>query len=254
MNSIIHINPKYLYLKDLILSIPTHFHEMGTPIHTGRNELRLVEIENVKIVIKHFKKITKINRIIYANFRKSKGRRSYEHSMYLIEKEFGSPEPVAYINYIKNRILTDDYYICLYSDFKQLKELLSKPLAEAQKGLEEYAKYTYRLHKCGIFHKDYSTSNILYNNVGDKYEFSLIDDNRLFFRPYRVTRSMISMVKRQAVSVEQMGIIAGAYAKAAGKNEYRILNNMTRQVLIITKLFYIRRKIKKAFKTMKVKK
>ena len=53
MNPIIHINPKYLYLKDFILNIPAQFYEMGIPIHTGRNELRLVETENVKIVIKH---------------------------------------------------------------------------------------------------------------------------------------------------------------------------------------------------------
>jgi tRNA A-37 threonylcarbamoyl transferase component Bud32 len=86
-------------------------------------------------------------------------------------------------------------------------------LAEAQKGLEEYAKYTYRLHKCGIFHKDYSTSNILFNDNGGNYEFSLIDDNRLLFRSYSRTRSMITMVKRQDISVEQMGIIAGSYAE-----------------------------------------
>jgi hypothetical protein len=108
MNPIIHINPKYLHLKDFILNIPAQFYEMGTPIHTGRNELRLVETENVKIVIKHFKRITEINRFIYANFRKSKGRRSFEHSMQLIEKGFASPEPVAYINLIKGGILTDD--------------------------------------------------------------------------------------------------------------------------------------------------
>lgn len=253
MNPIIHINPKYLHLKDFILNIPAQFYEMGTPIHTGRNELRLVETENVKIVIKHFKRITEINRFIYANFRKSKGRRSFEHSMQLIEKGFASPEPVAYINLIKGGILTDDYYICLYCDFRPFKELLSKPLAEAQKGLEEYAKYTYKLHKCGIFHKDYSTSNILFNDNGGNYEFSLIDDNRLLFRSYSRTRSMVTMVKRQDISVEQMGIIAGSYARAAGENEYRILNNMTRQVLIISKVFSVRRRIKKSLKAIKVK-
>ena len=209
----------------------------GTPIHIGRNEVRIVEIDGIKLVIKYFKRITLANRFIYAHFRKSKAQRSYENSEMLRQKGFSSPEPVAYINCLSRGILTKSYYICLYSDYRPIKELLGLPLAEAQAPLEAFARFTYKLHKSGIFHQDYSTSNVLFQSFEGGYDFSLIDNNRIRFCRYGHMRSISNLMKRQVIPIEYMGIIAAEYAKDANSNGLDILNYMT-----IFKMLFIKEK------------
>lgn len=222
-----YINPDYSELSNFILGIPSMSPSEGTPIHIGRNEVRIVEIDGIKLVIKYFKRITLANRFIYAHFRKSKAQRSYENSEMLRQKGFSSPEPVAYINCLSRGILTKSYYICLYSDYRPIKELLGLPLAEAQAPLEAFARFTYKLHKSGIFHEDYSTSNVLYQQSGGDYDFSLIDNNRIRFCKYGHLRSISNLMKRQVIPVEYMGIIAAEYAKEANSNSLNVLKYMT---------------------------
>jgi hypothetical protein len=240
-----HINPTYSKLNSFIFGIPSLFPATGTPVHIGRNEVRIAEIDGIKLVIKYFKRITLANRFIYAHFRKSKAQRSYEYSEILRQKGFSSPEPVAYIDCHNKGVLTKSYYICLYTDYKPVKELLELPLEEAKVPLEAFARFTYKLHKSGIFHEDYSTSNVLYQFSNGNYDFALIDNNRIKFYKYGHLRSIGNLMRRQIIPVEYMGIIAAEYAKEANANGVEILNSMTAFKLLFMREGSIKAKLKR---------
>ena len=116
----IQINPAYSNLKNFIESIPENFDELGNAKHLGRNHIRIVEVDGKKLVIKYFKKITSANRLIYGNLRKSKAKRSYENSLKLLENGIGTPEPVGYIDVYNNHSLQKSFYVCLFSDYKDI--------------------------------------------------------------------------------------------------------------------------------------
>jgi len=246
MKKEILVNPNYSQFKDFIEQIPDNFDTLGVPLRLKRNEIRLVEVNGVSLVIKYFRHLTIANRFIYAHIRKSKSRRAYEHTMFLLSKEISSPEAVAYINYYKNGMLYKSFYVCLHTNYKSIREFLKLPLSESKEALEAFARFSYKLHKNGIFHKDYSTGNILYQLSGNSYDFCLIDNNRMKFCRYSFLKGMRNM-KRLDIQSECMGIIAAEYARVANVNEIKTLNAMT-----IYRLQHMDRKsLKKKIKSLK---
>lgn len=210
----IQLNPGYNHLRSFIESIPENFDELGSAAHLGRNHIRIVEVDDKKLVIKYFKKITTINRLIYGNLRKSKAKRSYENSLKLLENGIGTPEPVGYIDIYNHSSLQKSFYICLFTDYKDIKELLLKPLSESEAGMRAFARLTSKMHHAGIYHGDYNLSNVLYKYDGENYDFCLIDNNRMKFRRFS-PRLGVKNLKRMKLSVEQMAIIGSEYAKAS---------------------------------------
>jgi len=225
MNTDIHINPKYQSLQSFIEGIPDNFDNIGEAIHLGRNQVRIVEVDGIKLVIKYFKRITSANRIIYATLRKTKAQRSFENSNMLLTNGIGSPEPVAYIDTYNNNYLKKSYYICLYCDFKAIKTLFSSPLVESEEGLRAFARLTNKMHQAGIFHGDFNLSNVLYKFDGTTYEFSLIDNNRMNFKPFHI-KAGLKNLRRMKLSAEQMGIIGTEYARVSNIDDYRVVAGM----------------------------
>lgn len=100
------ISPAYSYLNDFVSAIPDNFAFMGKEVHTGRNEIRQVNIRGLVVVIKYFKKITWANRLIYSTIRKSKAQRAFENSIRLQTKGINTPEPIAYIDVYRKGLLS----------------------------------------------------------------------------------------------------------------------------------------------------
>ncbi|BDX38126.1 hypothetical protein CYCD_14810 [Tenuifilaceae bacterium CYCD] len=221
----IHINPKFEDLSKFISEIPDNYDNLGRLMHKGRNEIKIIEKDETTITIKYFKRITLANRLIYATIRKSKSQRSFENSMHLLGKGIATPEPIAYINSYKHGLLYKSYYISAYSNYKPLSELLELSIQESEKALKAFAKFTHKLHNSGIVHNDYTVSNILYNQEGEEYKFSLIDNNRMSFRKYTYSRK-IKDLERLKIPVDKMGIIAAEYAKQSNESDLRTLNAM----------------------------
>lgn len=225
MKKEIYINPAFLSLSSIVNSLAENFDEIGELTHSGRNEVRLIEVNGFKLVAKYFKRITLANRYIYATIRKSKSRRSFENSVYLLSKGINTPEPIAYINVYKFGMLYRCYYVSVFSNYKPLTEILEQPLYESEKALKAFAKSTFKLHRAGVAHNDYTVNNILYSQENGKYKFSLIDNNRMTFRKYSYTRG-IKDLERLKIPVDKMGIIAAEYAKEANTSDIRTLNAM----------------------------
>lgn len=243
MKSEFYLNPGFSELKIFVSQIPDLFDNIGDPIHMKRNEVRRVDVKGQPYVIKYYKKITVFNRLIYSFIRKPKSRRAYEHSAYLLRNQITSPEPVAYINSYRFGMLHKSYYMCRYTDYKPFKELLSMPVSESRPALEAFARFSYLLHKSGIYHGDYSTSNVLYQSSGNHYDFSLIDNNRMKIGKYNYAKGMRSM-KRLEIPLECMGIIAEEYAKVSKIEGIRVLYDMTLFRLISRQLHTIKQLVK----------
>lgn len=219
------INDKFAYLEDFIRRLPDRFSNSGEIIYIGRNEVRVININGLILAVKYFKRLTLANRYIYATFRKSKARRAYEHTGLLLEKGITSPENVAYVNCYKYGMLYKAYYVSLFTDYKQLKDLVALPISETEEVLKAFARFTFKLHGSGVFHNDYTIYNVLYSFTDNQYDFSLIDNNRMSFTDYSFRKGMKNL-KRLSVPVDILGVIAAEYSKEANINDYLTLNMM----------------------------
>lgn len=239
-----YVNGKFSQLNDFIRNLPDNYPNVGEQIYDGRNVVRIVETGGHVLAVKYFKRLTLANRYIYATIRKSKARRAFEHTNWLLEREISSPEHVAYVDCYKYGMLRKSYYVSLYTSYKPLKDLVALPLSESEEGLKAFARFTYKIHKLGVFHHDYSTSNVLYCCNDGEYDFSLIDNNRMRTSVYSFRKGMRNL-NRMAIPVEGMGIVAAEYARASGENGMEILNAM----VLIRLLYHTRSTIKRWLKT-----
>ena len=71
------INPKYEYLREYVERIPKDFETIGTVIHSGRNLIKMITVDGLDINVKRYTIPPLINRIAYAFFRPSKGKRAF---------------------------------------------------------------------------------------------------------------------------------------------------------------------------------
>ena len=82
------INPKYEYLREYVERIPKDFETIGTVIHSGRNLIKMITVDGLDINVKRYTIPPLINRIAYAFFRPSKGKRAFVYPEKLLEKGF----------------------------------------------------------------------------------------------------------------------------------------------------------------------
>jgi len=181
----IKVNDQFSFLQDYIKTLPTlKFQEEGDLVYKARNEVRLIEKEGLKIVVKKFKVPHLVNQVAYSCFRKSKARRSYEYAEILIQKRIPTPQPVAYIEVRKLGLLQDSYYISLECPYtRMMREFWEPDLNGREDIIKAFAKFSVKLHDSGILHVDFSPGNILFDKNEDGIHFSLVDINRMKFVP-----------------------------------------------------------------------
>ncbi len=225
MKTKIFVNPEYSYLEPFIRQLPDNYSNQGDLIYIGRNDVRIINVDGLLLAVKFFKRMTLANRYIYATIRKSKASRAYEHTRLLHEKGITSPKHVAYVNCYKYGMLHKAYYVSLYTDYKPFKDLVAFPISETEEALKAFARFTYKLHRAGVFHNDYTIFNVLYSFTDNQYDFSLIDNNRMSFKNYSFRKGMKNL-KRLSVPVDVLGVIAAEYAKVAHTNDYVTMNMM----------------------------
>lgn len=207
------VNPAYGYLTSFIESIPDCFDKEGKTIYNERNQLKIFDTGNEKIVVKSFKIPFFLNRIIYTCFRQSKAERSYEHALKLIERQINTPQPVAYVENRKNGLLTGSYYVSIYKEYPGiLRELRYHTLEEKKDLVSAFVRFTVDIYEKEVFPLDYSPGNILYEKVGDEYNFCLIDVNRMQFKPVDMETGAYGL-RRLWGSEETIAFMAGEYAK-----------------------------------------
>ena len=115
----IMINPKYEYLREYVERIPKDFETIGTVIHSGRNLIKMITVDGLDINVKRYTIPPLINRIAYAFFRPSKGKRAFVYPEKLLEKGFETPCPIAYIEETKNGFsVSHSYFTVAYTPYR----------------------------------------------------------------------------------------------------------------------------------------
>jgi len=187
-------------------------------IYAGRNNLYFVrDADGTEVCIKDFHVPKFPNSIIYTNFRKSKAERSYINALKLKELGFGTPEPYGYAEVKEGIQLTRSYYFChaernvdnirVWDRFPFVEELLEALAAEMV-----------RLHAAGVFMRDFSPGNILFErNAAGKFSFMYVDLNRMEFDVHDPDKQMRNF---RAIYIEphQTARIARKYAEATGQD------------------------------------
>lgn len=149
--------------------------EEGEVIDARRNVLRLTE----DIVVKQFRTPNLLRGIWYGWFGKSKARRSYEYAKRM---DGLTPQPIAYKEVRFCGVLRESWYACKKSECPYtFIDLIENPhFPHREQILRNIGHFTAELHRRGIWHKDYSQGNILFNEDGSKIE--VIDLNRIRWR------------------------------------------------------------------------
>ncbi|MDR1810528.1 MAG: hypothetical protein LBR34_09050 [Prevotella sp.] len=206
------IHPRYAHLTAFLEELPQRFRTEGRTIYSGRNEIRIFEAGQLKLVAKSFRKPHIFNQIAYSFFRPSKAERSYGHAVRLLEKGIDTPAPVAYIEDYRGGLLAASYYIAVYKEYPGLlRELDFRPLEEVRELVEAFAHFTADLHNKGVLHIDYSPGNILYKHENGQYSFCIVDLNRMKFTGVNMKTGCFNLRKLWATD-EIMTCIARIYA------------------------------------------
>lgn len=219
MKQTIVIAPRYSRLEPLIRSIAAD----GMPsdaveVYHARNTVyALTATDGTQLSIKDFHVPSAINALVYTRLRKSKARRSYENARRLIDMGFDTPDPVAYIEIHQGARLTRSYYICLQIDHTEdLRLWHQRDAAAMSPVLDSLARYIVRLHRAGVYHKDFSPGNILYRDEDGTLHFYLIDINRMRFGVYSHNTLMNNFSRIDIESADATRDLARRYAHAAG--------------------------------------
>jgi len=212
------INPAYAVLKSFITKIPVLFEQEGELVYIARNQLRHFSVEGYEVIVKRYKQPHLINRIAYTYFRPSKAKRAYEYAFKLLESGIDSPAPIAYIEQYKSGLLTYAYFISIYEkNYSVIREFMSGTQTDDSL-LKELSLYIADLHNKGVLHLDMSPGNILYYKEENKYNFTLIDINRMQFLSTVSKIKRFKSFKRLAENEDVLTTIAKRYAEASGLN------------------------------------
>lgn len=221
-------SPRYEHLKQTFETIPTRFHSENTSIHKARNEIKIIDLMGIKTVVKSFKIPHLLNRIIYTFFRHSKAYKSYHNALRIRELEISTPEPIALIEFFRSGLLHESYFICEHFDYDfTIRTPLLEPLEDRETIFKAFAAYTYELHQKGVWHLDYSPGNILIKRHEANYQFSIVDINRMVFRPISPIEGCENFNKLWA-SDQDLEIMGREYARLSALDETLAINEMKR--------------------------
>ncbi|MDR0795183.1 MAG: lipopolysaccharide kinase InaA family protein [Tannerella sp.] len=228
------IHPDYVSYTGFIDRLPEIFHAEGNTIYKGRNEIKVFEVNGVRINVKQYKVPIFINRIIYTFFRPTKAHRAYTFAFELLSKGFDTPHPIAYILVKKAGLIHRCYFISLQSPYpRNMYEFGEGPLTGRESVIRGLAHYAAKLHDAGIYHKDFSPGNILFQQTEDEVKFLLVDINRMQFGPVSIEKGCANFARLWGGD-EMFRLLASEYAIA----RHADVDDCTRWVFDYRKRFW----------------
>ncbi len=179
------VNPRYERISSFIKTLPQHFDEGGQVLHNGRNQVRLLEVDGQRVVVKRYKVPMWHQRIDYTLFRPSKAKRAYLYGMRLLEMQIDTPEPIAYIEEYSCGLFKVGYFISDYCSDANAGTLRSDEHPSPQLTFA-IAQSLVSMHEKGFLHGDTNLSNFLYrkDDSPSGFHITTIDVNRSVFKQH----------------------------------------------------------------------
>lgn len=239
------LNPKYKHFKNELLNIKNIFNTAQESIHKARNELKIIELNGVKCVVKSFKIPHAINRVAYTFLRDGKAKKSYLNAIKLTELDVNTPEPIGIIELFSSGLLAESYFISVYEPYDfTIREIFHHKVEDFQEILRQFATFTYEIHQKDVWHVDYSLGNILITHQADKYKFSLVDINRMEFKEILAYEGLKNFNKFWAKDDNDLIILATQYAKLANLDEKKAVEILVNEAKRLEARVNLKRRIK----------
>lgn len=212
------LNPAYSHLTAFIESIPDIFASQGETIYKGRNELKVYQVDGLKLLVKCFKIPNLINRFAYTFLRHSKARRSYIYSFKLMEANINTPMPIAYIEEIKCGLLNRSYYVSIYEpEVDHVRSYMAGGIKD-ELLLCELGRFIASFHNQGINHLDLTPGNVLFKITDSGYEFMLVDINRMKFKSNLSRKERYKSLAKLANTKDVLQSITAEYSRHCKSN------------------------------------
>lgn len=175
------LNPKYQHLREYLANIEEHFEKEGRELHRGRNVLRTLTVDGLTLVVKRYGRMPLKNRMATSIFfRSNKAKKAFLSPFLLRERGFESPEPVGFVTVRDKWLTSTHYFVCLLSHCRySMKDIPALDPDFREEVTQAFVRYAAQLHKNGFLHHDFSAGNILFDRVGDRIQFALIDTNSM---------------------------------------------------------------------------
>lgn len=220
MSKKILLNENFSFLKEQLETIEEQFQNSDQMIHNARNQLKIIELEGKRYVVKSFKRPNLLNKIIYTFFKASKAKKSYDNALKLLKMGVQTPTPVASIENYKLALLDTSFFISKHFDYDfTIREVFHHKVENTDEILKQFTNFTYDLHQKGVWHVDYSLGNILIQKEKSGYIFSLVDINRMEFKSITPKEGLKNFNKFWAKDQKDLEIIAKEYARLSGFDE-----------------------------------
>lgn len=184
-------------------------------IYRGRNVVAAIPSADIVVNIKAFSLPNIVNRYVYGRLRRSKAMRSYVNSLRLRDLGFNVPAPLAYIEERGNLTFGRSYFISEHvGDITEMR--YPERFAFVTPLLEALGREMARLHRAGVWMKDFSPGNVLFKRLPDgAFTFYYVDLNRIRFDTF--SRSKLDrMWERLLFDKEQIAVAARSYAAEMG--------------------------------------
>ncbi len=216
------INFNFDHFNDFLLNIQSYFKDSDNSIHKARNELKIINYNGADLIVKSFKVPNLLRRIYYTFFRDTKAKKSYEYSLKI--KDF-TPVPIGYIEFYKNGLLNDSYFVSekFDYDFTIREPLLQDDFLDKEAVFKAFARFTFDLHENEILHKDYSPGNILIKKQDSEYLFKIVDINRMEFKSLSLKERLKNFNKLWAKD-EYLAVMIKEYALLSGNDEKKCID------------------------------
>lgn len=208
------------------------FHTKGEIVVKGdRNIITVNKLGKDEVGLKFFKKPNFMKSIIYGFFRESKAKRSYDYAVKLLSFNVLTPLPIAwYEEKTKLGLLADSFYICSYIRYDfTFRELIHDPLfPDRENILKQFTRFTFNMHENNVNFLDHSPGNtlIVKSKIDpNKYDFYLIDLNRMKFQKLSISERMDNF-KKLWLSKKMAAIISKEYALLSNISEIDLYNEL----------------------------
>ena len=109
--------------------------------------------------------------------------------------------------------------------------------------INDFAEYTYNLHKSGIVHYDYNLSNILFHEEDGKYKFTVLDINRVVFGRIYNREQRLKGLNGLGFPLPLLGFFIERYTQLAGLNSELFFG-----ALLLKKGIHLTNRIKSVYK------
>ena len=225
-------------------------------LQNKRNFVFITSLSNdLKVVVKLFKKPNYINRIVYGYFRSSKAKRSFNYAKKLTELDLGTPKPISYFEQKSILGLSDSYYCCEFVqyDFTFRYLTTNDQVDDFDNIIREFTRFTFNLHEKGVYFLDHSPGNTLIRKPKgpDKgYEFFLVDLNRMLFKDLSLNdriKNFSRLTKRKDI----IKIMSDEYALLIEEDFELIYDMMLLEVQKFQDKFFRKKRLKKKLKFWK---